>query len=640
MSLRAIWASRRTRKGRIVKTVAVERRAYTFRSSADVADFMFDGRLHQVRFSGPIDSGDRMDHTVSDIFISYASSDKWRIRPLVEALQEQGWSVWWDRRILPGEAWEEVVEKALVDTKCVIVLWSQKSIQSDWVRTEASDAKQRGILVPALLDEVTIPLAFRRIQAARLVDWSGTLPNAEFDKLVLAISQVLSQPASPASEARAVSVSPAKALFDDADALRGESGEVVMTHGEQAAVPALSKTANSGGPPAQASDDQRLVWLVLTPFLSIAAVLTVLLTGLLQQTYERRLAFATGFAWMLPLPGAFGVIAFNLRQIAVHQFRVGGASACILFSAYWLGAQRFEPNPVFVASILTASFVVVQWTGGFLVCYRMRHRGASGLAYLIGLPVLGAGITTLLVSAVWQLTGVWNAPDTEWLRIAFGPPLILFVCMCGLTLHVGLMGADFPDSARAWLGRLGISASIGMAVWIGVFVLAVFGPFWLAEVTLGWTRAGIALAVVWIANGIAWNVSRKRRQTRLSKLASRAAPIAFFVGLVLLISAGTHILLRELVGTEVPRSNCVTPITQPVSEWLLWIEPLQREYWCFLHYSRGLLTAAAALWGGCVFMSILLMRNLDKLWMHNLYDNVLVRGYLGTVRNPSTTDVA
>ena len=129
-------------------------------------------------------------------------------------------------------------------------------------------------------------------------------------------------------------------------------------------------------------------------------------------------------------------------------------------------------------------FIALQWVGGFRLCYRARHHGASGWPYLIGIPLVCAAFTATLLWAVWQLTGTWDDPDVEWLRIAFGPPLILVVWMFGITLQIGLMGSDFPDAAREWLARLGASVSIGMAGWIGLFVLAVFGPYWLAWVTL------------------------------------------------------------------------------------------------------------------------------------------------------------
>jgi len=137
---------------------------------------------------------------LSDIFISYASADRPRVKPLVEALSKRGWSIWWDRTILPGQKWDQVIGAALDEARCVIVLWSRDSVQSDWVLTEADDARQRGILVPALIDDVKIPLAFRRIQAANLVNWTSASVSAEFDELVRAVEAILSHGTGPSPE--------------------------------------------------------------------------------------------------------------------------------------------------------------------------------------------------------------------------------------------------------------------------------------------------------------------------------------------------------------------------------------------------------------------------------------------------------
>ena len=128
----------------------------------------------------------------SEVFVSYADSDLERVRPLVEALSREGWSVWWDRRILPGQSWEEVIGPALDEARCVIVVWSLTSVQSEWVRAEAEDARSRGIVVPVLLDDVRIPLQFRPIQAARLVGWTGDRSDDRFASLRLAITAKLS----------------------------------------------------------------------------------------------------------------------------------------------------------------------------------------------------------------------------------------------------------------------------------------------------------------------------------------------------------------------------------------------------------------------------------------------------------------
>ena len=133
---------------------------------------------------------------MSDIFISYASSDRETAHKFADALEGLGWSVWWDREIPPGKTFDQVIEEELDSARCVVVLWSKESVRSRWVRTEASAALDRERLVPALIDTVAIPLEFKRIQAATLIDWDGDTANPEFDRLVQAVRQML-EPGQP-----------------------------------------------------------------------------------------------------------------------------------------------------------------------------------------------------------------------------------------------------------------------------------------------------------------------------------------------------------------------------------------------------------------------------------------------------------
>jgi hypothetical protein len=126
-----------------------------------------------------------------DIFISYASPDRAFAQRLANTLQKEGWSVWWDRIIPPGKTFDAVIEEALDGAKCVIVLWSKSSVASDWVKVEAAEAARRRILIPALIDAATIPLEFRRIQAANLVDWTGPVDHPGFQGLTSSVRELL-----------------------------------------------------------------------------------------------------------------------------------------------------------------------------------------------------------------------------------------------------------------------------------------------------------------------------------------------------------------------------------------------------------------------------------------------------------------
>lgn len=87
-----------------------------------------------------------------DIFLSYAASDRALASAVVASLEVQKWSVFWDRRILGGKKWLDVLQQELEDAKCVLVLLTRQSLDSEWVTYEASVAIQKRILVPLLLE--------------------------------------------------------------------------------------------------------------------------------------------------------------------------------------------------------------------------------------------------------------------------------------------------------------------------------------------------------------------------------------------------------------------------------------------------------------------------------------------------------
>jgi tetratricopeptide (TPR) repeat protein len=122
---------------------------------------------------------------MSDVFISYSSQDRERVIPLVEAIEQRGWTVWWDRKIDAGTAFDREIESAIDGAKCIVVVWSANSVASDWVRSEANEGLTRGILTPVAIDAVRPPLAFRLTQT---VDLTG--PDAAVEPLLEAIRRL------------------------------------------------------------------------------------------------------------------------------------------------------------------------------------------------------------------------------------------------------------------------------------------------------------------------------------------------------------------------------------------------------------------------------------------------------------------
>jgi hypothetical protein len=117
---------------------------------------------------------------MADIFLGYASEDREVARQVATALADSGWSAFWDRAIPIAKRWDETIEGELDAARCVVVLWSTRAVGSEYVRAEAGDAAERGILIPAFISEARLPLRFRQMQAANLVGWTGDLQNPEF----------------------------------------------------------------------------------------------------------------------------------------------------------------------------------------------------------------------------------------------------------------------------------------------------------------------------------------------------------------------------------------------------------------------------------------------------------------------------
>ncbi len=121
---------------------------------------------------------------MSNIFISYSSEDREKARQMAHALEQEGWSVWWDRNIAAGKSYQRVIESELDAADCAIVIWSRNSVYSDWVVAEAEEGRTRSILVPVSIDDAKPPLVFRQIQTADLSSWDGDPTSAMFRQLV------------------------------------------------------------------------------------------------------------------------------------------------------------------------------------------------------------------------------------------------------------------------------------------------------------------------------------------------------------------------------------------------------------------------------------------------------------------------
>ncbi len=134
--------------------------------------------------------------SLADVFISYAHADKALAAAFADVLIGRGWTVWWDRDIGAG-TFRRAITNELIKAKCVVVLWSGASANSEFVWNEASRAQKRDVLVPILIEETEIPIGFEERQTFSLLGWEPGSVTPELENVIANIAAVLQQPAPP-----------------------------------------------------------------------------------------------------------------------------------------------------------------------------------------------------------------------------------------------------------------------------------------------------------------------------------------------------------------------------------------------------------------------------------------------------------
>ncbi|HEX2252278.1 MAG TPA: hypothetical protein VHQ65_03315 [Thermoanaerobaculia bacterium] len=220
-------------------------------------------------------------------------------------------------------------------------------------------------------------------------------------------------------------------------------------------------------------------------------------------------------------------------------------------------------------------------------------------------------------------------------------PGVVLVFILTAFVHTGLMGRAFPEALRQWWSRLGAWLLIWALSWVGLVLVAFFGP--LALVILG-TEIAAALGSGWLLSTLG-GVLVGRRASREAEPPSwwrravvAVAPQIFIVGLLALIALGVHVLLDPPADSDAVAAVC------PEGE--LWMEGdevggasssrrqrIRNIVRCHAaHNAAGttwapVLTYLAILGFGAVGLSARV--DINEFSMHLFYRNRLIRAYLG-----------
>ena len=309
-----------------------------------------------------------------------------------------------------------------------------------------------------------------------------------------------------------------------------------------------------------------------------------------------------------------------------------------------IGLGLLGPSGIFGALML-----VMMWLGGFIQCYlretdRKWFDKVGALAMMVFIAVACGAVFGGLLLAIGRLFWDWVSLDAEanWHVTAWGTPLLLQVFSVAMIIQIGLMGRNFPDDRREWISRLGAWLFISSLGVLGVFAVAIYGPWGLAAVVKWaenyWIKTG--LSVGWLlttaAGVIAGQSSRtdaevgvkKPLPARVLEVVAGVAPYVFIAGLFILLSGNLLIILARQVCGDGTASlgfcDWVNGSTGFPTAGVLFDEYwvlLAATPWSAILVTMGILLAVVALFTFTV--------DVNEFSMHHFYKNRLVRCYLG-----------
>jgi hypothetical protein len=315
-------------------------------------------------------------------------------------------------------------------------------------------------------------------------------------------------------------------------------------------------------------------------------------------------------------------------------------------------------NQIAAIGGLFVLYAALQELGWFRECFAAQHKSGGGGVLLVIFAAVCTVLNASLLVGIFRLMDRWYPVEV----LAWGPPLVALTVLAGITLLIGLMGADYPDSCREWLARTGSLVLLMMLGWAAAFAFGVFAPDWVAQFFDKYWKTASAAAGAWLVTSAAGVLAGNSTKTRSAKadetsgpleFLTKLAPAVFLFGYLVLISMACHYGLRQISGYSEPATALNILEFQPRTvdsrgavrfgvqqdARFEWVAAIRDNHYKVLSqpWKKGrsaLLVLFAAIGGFTVVCLVMGGRvNINEFSIHHLYKNRLVRCYLGASKN-------
>ncbi|MCI4663667.1 MAG: toll/interleukin-1 receptor domain-containing protein [Neomegalonema sp.] len=140
-----------------------------------------------------------------DVFISYRTTERSRVEPILARLAEFDLDIFFDiEKIDSREPFPDILDRALKASTAVLCCWSPAYFQSDWCKKECRFAVDRGRLIAVRLEAFVPdaqPFYLNDINYYDLTDWSGDAAHANWRRVLRDLGGRLGRELSPAQPA-------------------------------------------------------------------------------------------------------------------------------------------------------------------------------------------------------------------------------------------------------------------------------------------------------------------------------------------------------------------------------------------------------------------------------------------------------
>ncbi|MEP3476413.1 MAG: toll/interleukin-1 receptor domain-containing protein [Hyphomicrobiales bacterium] len=126
---------------------------------------------------------------MADIFISYARKERDRCIAIYDKLVALELDVWFDAKLENGDSLSDEINYQVRESKCVLVLWSPLSVESQWVQSEALIKFFEKKLIQAIIEKVDLRVPFNGTHYNDLTNFNGNDDHEEWIKVLEKIGE-------------------------------------------------------------------------------------------------------------------------------------------------------------------------------------------------------------------------------------------------------------------------------------------------------------------------------------------------------------------------------------------------------------------------------------------------------------------